>query len=119
MSDNKKENLFAKLAVLDSKTTHDAAEADRGGPAVAAVPKSHHSPAPAETPKPKISDGKKKPEPITGKRANPDYCQANAYVPKSVRRAVDKALLDIDDLDYSTLITDLLRKWLKSRGVSD
>ena len=50
------------------------------------------SPAPVEA-KQKPSPAKKKPEPVKGKRDNPDYCQANAYVPKSLRRAVDKALL--------------------------
>ena len=62
---------------------------------------------------------KKIPEPAKGKRGDPGYCQANAYVPKTVRKAVDKALIDIDDMDYSSLVTELLRKWLKSRGVPE
>lgn len=54
-----------------------------------------------------------------GKRNHPDYCQANAYLPKSVRKAVERALLDIEGKDYSDLVEELLRKWLKSRGVSE
>ena len=68
---------------------------------------------------PKPAASRKRAEPASGKRSNPDYCQANAYVPKSLRKAVDKALLDIDGLDYSSLVADLLRKWLKARGVSE
>jgi hypothetical protein len=30
-----------------------------------------------------------------------------------------KTILDVEGLDYSTLVEDLLRKWLKSRGVSE
>jgi hypothetical protein len=77
------------------------------------------SPAPVETARPKPPAAIKKPEPVRGKRDNPDYCQANAYVPKALRRSVDRVLLDIDGLDYSTLVEDLLRKWLKSQGVSE
>jgi hypothetical protein len=112
MSDKKRENLFAKLAVQSERAaSEEAAAAD----AVAA----ETPPAlpVAVTPKPAAT--KKKPEPAKGKRGNPDYCQANAYVPKSLRRSVDRVLLDMEDMDYSTLVTDLLRKWLKSRGVSD
>jgi hypothetical protein len=108
MSDNKKEAMFAKLANM----RQPAAEV----PAAADVPP---SPAPAEAARPKPPAAKKKPEPVKGKRDNPDYCQANAYVPKALRRSVDRVLLDIDGLDYSTLVEDLLRKWLKSRGVSE
>ncbi len=67
----------------------------------------------------KNQESRKQPESPKGKRGNPAYCQANAYVPKTLRRAVEKALLDLEGVDYSTLITDLLRKWLKARGVSE
>jgi hypothetical protein len=111
MSNSKKEGMFAKLVQLQPNA-QPAAE-------LVTPEASPPSPAPAETSPPKSSAAKKKPEPAKGKRDNPDYCQANAYVPKSLRRAVDRALLDIDGLDYSTLVTDLLRKWVKSRGVSE
>ena len=65
-------------------------------------------PLPRSRRKQKPSAAKKKPEPVKGKRDNPDYCQANAYVPKTLRRAVDKALFDVEGLDYSTLVEDLL-----------
>jgi hypothetical protein len=106
MNDSKKEGMFAKLAQQQAR-------------AVPAEEDTPPSPAPADAAKPKQNPAKKKPGPPKGKRDNPDYCQANAYVPKKLRRAVDKALLDIDGLDYSSLIEDLLRKWVKTRGVSE
>ena len=114
MSDNKKENLFANLAKQQTPMVHEEPAAAVAIPQADTPP----SPAPVEA-KQKTSAVKKKPEPVKGKRDNPDYCQANAYVPKRLRRAVDKALFDVDGLDYSTLIEDLLRKWIKSRGVSE
>jgi hypothetical protein len=109
MSDSKKENLFAKLAQQNARAVQAESEPVEDAPP---------SPAPT-TPKQKPTVPRKKPEPVKGKRENPDYCQANAYVLKSVRRAVDRALLDIEGLDYSSLVEDLLKKWLKSRGVSE
>jgi hypothetical protein len=111
MTEKKKENLFAKLA------QQNAVRDDAAAAGVASAEDTPPSPAPADKPKTKPAS-KKTPEPARGKRYDPDYCQANAYVPKSVRRAVEKAILDVEGLDYSTLIEDLLRKWLKSRGVS-
>lgn len=116
MSDpQKKANLFAKLAAQQPK-----AEQETATPVV--EPASVEPPLPPALPeaaKPKASPARKKADPVKGKRDNPAYCQANAYVLKSVRKSVDKALLDIDGLDYSSLVEDLLRKWLKSRGVSE
>jgi hypothetical protein len=115
MSTSKKENLFARLAAQQPKVTEPSAEPATETPPEEVPP----SPAPPEPARPKASAAKKLPEPAKGKRVDPNYCQANAYVPKALRKAVDRALLDIDGLDYSTLITDLLRKWIKSRGVSE
>lgn len=114
MSDKKKENLFARLAQQNAQASRDELSIKADPPADDSPP----SPAPPAA-KPKSSTPKQKPEPARGKRDNPDYCQANAYVPKSLRKAVDRALLDIDGLDYSSLVTDLLRKWLKTRGASE
>jgi hypothetical protein len=111
MNDRKKENLFAKLA--QQNAIRDEA-ADAG---VATALEDTPSPAPADRPKTRPVS-KTPPEPAKGKRHNPDYCQANSYVPKSLRRAVEKAILDVEGLDYSTLVEDLLRKWLKSQSVS-
>jgi hypothetical protein len=116
MSEKKKENLFASLGRLQ---TAKAMQEESASPDVSTVeadtPPSH---APADTAKTRAVP-RKKPEPVRGKRQNPDYCQANCYVPKKLRKAVDRALLDIDDLDYSSLVEELLRKWLKSRGLAD
>lgn len=112
MSDTKKEAMFAKLA-RQAMATQEGVE-HTTEPVAAAPP-----PSSAELVLPKHTPSRKKREPVKGKRENPDYCQANAYVPKSLRRAVEKTILDIDGLDYSSLVEDLLRKWLKSRGVSE
>ena len=114
MSNSKKENLFANLAKQQTPMIHEEPVA----PVVTPPAATPHSPAPVEA-KPKPSAAKTKPDPVKGKRDNPNYCQANAYVRKTLRRAVDKALFDVEGLDYSTLVEDLLTKWLKSRGVSE
>ena len=115
MSSSKKEDMFAKLAAQQAKPLHEE-DAPAGEPAAEDTPPSPALPEPARK---KPAPSRQKPETIRGKREHPDYCQANAYVPKRLRRAVDKALFDIEGMDYSTLVEDLLRKWLKSRGVSE
>ncbi len=115
MSGNKKTDMFAKLVAQQAKPVEDA-------PVVASditVEEETPPPAPLPPARPKAPAVKAKAETPKGKRHHPDYCQANAYVPKTLRKAVDRALLDIDGLDYSMLVTDLLRKWVKSRGVSE
>lgn len=114
MTDQRKQNLFAKLAARQPKPA-DVETADVAVPPTAddAPP----SPAPVEGPKPKPSVAKKS-QPVRGKKSNPDYCQANGYIPKKLRRSVERELLDIEGLDYSTLLEELLSKWLRSRGVS-
>jgi hypothetical protein len=115
-SNSKKENLFARLAHQQQAKAAQEDTAVEGGSSPEDTPPSPALAAPAKA---KPSPSKKTTEPVKGKRQNPDYCQANCYVPKNLRRAVDKVLLDIDGLDYSTLVEDLLRKWLKSRGVPE
>lgn len=89
-------------------------------PAVAATSEETEvAPPPPASPRAKSRTVAKTAERTTGKRNDPDYVQALAYVPKKLRKAVDKALLDIDGLDYSTLTEDLLRKWLKTRGIAE
>lgn len=113
MSDNKKSNLFAKLAEQNAKATGVSTATD-------STPAENASPSPALlAPARSIKQQAKVKEPPKGKRDNPDFCQANAYVPKTLRKAVDRALLDMDGTDYSTLVTDLLRKWIKSKGLSE
>ena len=115
MSDKKKENLFAKLAQQNAQANRDQLESEFNPPLADPPP----SPPLPEPEQPKSSSPKKKVAPARGKRFDPEYCQANAYVPKTVRKAVDRVLLDLDGLDYSTLVTDLLRKWLKTKGVAE
>src|SRR3954447_7227907 len=108
MSNSKQEGMFAKLAMQQAK----AAQEEAAPAAVTAVEDTPPSPALPVAEKPKRVAAKAKPEPVKGKRENPDYCQANSYVPKKLRRAVDRELLDIEGMDYSSLVEDLLRKWL-------
>lgn len=115
MSDRKKDLMFAKLAQQHARANPEPAVAAVESPAEEPSP----SPAPPQAAEIKPQARRRKAEAVSGKRSNPEYCQANAYLPKSLRKAVDKALLDIDGLDYSTLVAELLRKWLKARGVSE
>lgn len=112
-SNSKKENLFARLA------HQQQTKATQEDTAVAGVPPPEDTPPSPAPAKAKPASSKRMAEPVKGKRQHPDYCQANCYVPKTLRREVDRALLDIEGLDYSTLVEDLLRKWLKSRGVAE
>jgi hypothetical protein len=53
----------------------------------------------------------------TGKRSNPDYEQASAYVRKRVRRRVTQALVAQENrVDYSQLVEALLVRWLEEVG---
>lgn len=94
----------------------DIKEKQAGGPAAAdATPP---SPAPlAATPEPpKTPPAKRKPgRPKVGKSSNPEFVQTTAYVEETVHIAVKKALLDHKELDYSSLVNDLLKQWVKSR----
>jgi hypothetical protein len=59
---------------------------------------------------------KRKPgRPKSGKSSNPEFVQVTAYVEETVHVAVKKALLDLKDTDFSDLVNDLLKKWVKSR----
>lgn len=65
---------------------------------------------------PKRSSEKRKPgRPKVGKSSNPEFVQVTAYVEDAVHVAVKKALLDLKDTDFSDLVNDLLKRWVKSR----
>lgn len=54
-----------------------------------------------------------------GRRRDPAYMQASAYVPRHLRRQVERVLLnDPAERDYSELIEELLQKWLADQGMS-
>ena len=60
--------------------------------------------------------GKRKPgRPKVGKSSNPEFVQTTAYVEEAVLIATKKALLDVKYMDFSSLVNDLLKKWVKSR----
>lgn len=59
----------------------------------------------------------RRPRRKAGKRNNPDYHQASAYVRKDVYRRVQQALLSEEQSpDYSTLVESLLIQWLEEVG---
>jgi hypothetical protein len=81
---------------------------------VTAPPSPALPPAAAETPK--RSDDRRRPgRPKGGKSSDPDFVQVTAYVEETVHLAVKKALLDMKDTDFSDLVNDLLKRWVKSR----
>jgi hypothetical protein len=94
----------------------DIKEKQAGGPVATETP----TPSPAlplptpETPK-KASEKRKPGRPKVGKSSNPEFVQVTAYVEDMVHVAVKKALLDSKDTDFSDLVNDLLKKWVKSR----
>ena len=49
-----------------------------------------------------------------GKRSHPDYEQITAYIRKDTHCAVKIALLKNGRKEFSELVEDLLRHWLKS-----
>lgn len=77
------------------------------------------SPAPVAdaSPVPEPPAEKRKPgRPKSGKSSNPEFVQTTAYVEEAVHIAVKKALLDLKGTDYSSLVNDLLKQWVKSRS---
>jgi hypothetical protein len=74
------------------------------------------TPAAAGVERMKPATAKRKPgRPKSGKSSNPDFGQVTAYIENSVHLAVQKALLDLKPMDFSDLVNDLLKKWVKSR----
>lgn len=85
-----------------------------------AAPLESSPPSPAlpveVTESPKATSEKRRPgRPKGGKSSNPEFVQTTAYVEETVLIAVKKALLDVRDLDFSSLVNDLLKNWVKSR----
>jgi hypothetical protein len=51
-----------------------------------------------------------------GKRSNADYTQVGAYIPKTLKKQVDRLLVDEDETDFSDLVTQLLQVWVSSKA---
>lgn len=81
-----------------------------------AAPAAEEAPPPSPAPTRAPAERRKPGRPKGGKSSNPDFVQTTAYVERSVHIAVQKALLDMKPTDYSDLVNDLLRKWVKSRS---
>jgi hypothetical protein len=87
-----------------------------------AAPPAETVPNPSPALLPPASESRKQPtdkrkpgRPKGGKSSNPEFVQATAYVEETVLIAVKKALLDERGADFSSLVNDLLKKWVKSR----
>jgi hypothetical protein len=50
-----------------------------------------------------------------GKRSNPDYELIGLYIPKEVNLETKRLLIG-KKIDFSDLVTNLLRQWLKQRS---
>ena len=95
----------------------DIKEIQTGTPASLEPPPPSPAPPPSAPLAPKSSGEKRKAgRPKGGKSSNPEFVQTTAYVEETVHIAVKKALLDVRDMDYSSLVNDLLKKWIKSRS---
>ncbi len=55
----------------------------------------------------------------SGKRNNPDYFQATAYIPQALKEEVDIKIIRAkrrrSDLDFSVLMEELLQTWVDSK----
>lgn len=91
-----------------------AAPAEIAAPPSPALPRADAESV-AEAARP-VSAKRKPGRPKVGKSSNPDFIQTTAYVEEAVHLAVRKALLDMKGLDYSSLVNDLLKRWVKSRS---
>ena len=64
----------------------------------------------------KTETPKKRHRKKTGKRSDPNYELVGALIPKELHKEVKKLLLDESDLDYSSLVEQLLSKWVKTKN---
>jgi hypothetical protein len=51
----------------------------------------------------------------TGRRSDPSYIGVFAYIPKAVNEDVKEKLFKRKDLDFSSLVEDLLSQWLSKQ----
>ena len=65
------------------------------------------------TSRPKVEEAA--PKRALGRRSDPAYRQANAYLPKDLHQEVKVELLK-EGKEYSVLVEELLTKWLKLRN---
>jgi hypothetical protein len=94
----------------------DIKERQAGAPPAAETANPSPALPPPAPEAPKKSPEKRKPgRPKVGKSSNPEFVQVTAYVEDAVHIAVKKALLDLKETDFSDLVNDLLKKWVKSR----
>jgi hypothetical protein len=51
----------------------------------------------------------------TGRRSDPNYIGAFAYIPAQLHKDVRRELFGRDDLDFSGLVEQLLSEWIKKQ----
>lgn len=101
------ENPFAKI----SAAARGTGAAPAAGPAVATHPPAAHTPpALPDAPPPR------RPGRPPGKRSDPGFIQATAYLPAELHHGVKMALLqEREGREFSELVAELLAGWLASR----
>ena len=57
------------------------------------------------------------PKRLPGRRSDPAYLQANAYLPRDLHQAVKIELVK-EGREYSELVEELLGNWLRSRATA-
>ena len=94
----------------------DIREKTIGSASAAITPTPSPAPPAVNAELPHVPAAKRKPgRPKSGKSSNPEFVQVTAYVEESVHLAVKKALVGVRDTDFSDLVNELLKKWVKSR----
>jgi len=107
---SKKQNTASALANILSarREPEPSAEPDAPEPSsVAPEPVAPPSPAPLVLAAPPKGRG--------GKSSDPEFKQCSVYLPKKLRKQINRALEDEDKgRDFSGLVKDLLEQWLVS-----
>ncbi len=112
------ENTETKSQLKMKGTKSANRSPDKKAPTVAAPSAKSLQSAESELNGEKPSTSGRAAAPILGKRSDPDYRQAPAFVRKDTYKAVRIALLnDERGLDYSELVEELLTAWLAGKKI--
>ncbi len=110
------ENTETKSQLKMKGTKSEKRNPNKKAPAAAAPSAKPLQSAKSELDGKKTTTGGRAAAPIIGKRRDPDYRQAPAFVRKDTYKAIRIALLnDERGLDYSELVEELLTAWLADR----
>ena len=94
---------------LQADTVEQSSQEQNNDPSVRESKQEHKTETNKTTP------AKKRHRKKTGKRSDPNYELVGALIPKELHKEVKKLLLDESELDYSSLVEQLLSKWVKAK----